>query len=140
MPNASVLGFNAGTAKGGASQARLAAYKVCWPSLFVSSDSSCIDSDILQGFVHAILDGVDLIFVSIGGKPRNYLSDGLAIGSFTAVKAGIVVVCAGGNQGPHEGSVSNTAPWIITVAASTTDREFQSFVELGSGSRFKVGL
>lgn len=95
---------------------------------------------MLQGFVHAILDGVDVLSLSIGGHRSDYLSDVIAIGSFAAVKAGVVVVASAGNDGPIEESVMNVAPWIITVAASTTDREFQSFVELGSGSRFKVRL
>lgn len=76
----------------------------------------------------AIHDGVDVLSMSIGGDPGDYFGDGIAIGSFHAVKNGIVVVASAGNSGPKAGTVSNTAPWILTVAASTIDREFPSYV------------
>ncbi|KAL6207284.1 hypothetical protein ACLB2K_024528 [Fragaria x ananassa] len=42
-----------------------------------------------------------------------------------------------GNFGPAAGTVTNVAPWVITVGASTLDREFQNFVELHNGLRLK---
>ncbi|KAF3323518.1 Subtilisin-like protease SBT5.3 [Carex littledalei] len=33
---------------------------------------------------------------------------------------------------PTAGSVSNVAPWIFTVAASTMDREFPAYVSVGN--------
>ncbi|KAK9013296.1 hypothetical protein V6N11_041310 [Hibiscus sabdariffa] len=39
--------------------------------------------------------------------------------------------------GPADGTVSNIAPWQITVGASTMDREFSSIVVLGNNLRFK---
>lgn len=124
-----------GTAKGGSPKARVAAYKVCWPQV---SDGQCFDADILKGFDMAIHDGVDVISVSLGGDPADYFNDGTAIGAFHAVKHGIVVVCSAANSGPELGTVTNVSPWIITVGASTLDREFQNFVELRNGQRFKV--
>ncbi|KAK8568969.1 hypothetical protein V6N12_007502 [Hibiscus sabdariffa] len=44
---------------------------------------------------------------------------------------------AGGNSGPADGTVSNLAPWQITVGASTMDREFPSTVVLGNSRRYK---
>ncbi|KAH0899283.1 hypothetical protein HID58_048851 [Brassica napus] len=131
---ASVFGVGNGTAKGGSPLSRVASYKACWPPV---NGSECFDADILAAFDMAIHDGVDVLSVSLGGDPADYFADGIAIGSFHAVKHGITVVCSAGNSGPAPATVSNVAPWILTVAASTLDREFQSFVQLASGERFK---
>lgn len=90
--------------------------------------NECFDADIMAAFDQAIYDGVHVLSVSLGGSASDYFGDGVAIGSFHAVKHGITVVCSAGNSGPDAGSVSNVAPWILTVGASTMDREFQSYV------------
>ncbi|EXB64619.1 Subtilisin-like protease [Morus notabilis] len=131
---ASVLGVGNGTAKGGSPRARVAAYKVCWPPV---DGGECFDADIMAAFDMAIHDGVDVISMSVGGKPAGYWEDGMSIGAFHAAKKGIVVVASAGNSGPNAGSVTNVSPWMITVAASTLDREFQAFVELKNGLRLK---
>ncbi|MQM14505.1 hypothetical protein Taro_047436 [Colocasia esculenta] len=136
VPRANLFGFGNGTAKGGSPNARVAAYKVCWPPV---DGSECFDADILAAFDTAIHDGVDVLSVSLGGSAGDYFQDGVAIGSFHAVKNGITVVCSAGNSGPGEGTVSNVAPWILTVGASTIDREFPAYAVLGNGKRFKVG-
>ncbi|KAJ3677559.1 hypothetical protein LUZ60_003283 [Juncus effusus] len=127
VPSANLFGYGNGTAKGGAPNARVAAYKVCWPPV---NGSECTDADILAGFDAAIHDGVHVLSVSLGSGPIDYFKDGVAIGSFHAVKNGVTVVCSAGNSGPDVGSVSNTAPWIITVGASTIDREFPAFLSV----------
>ncbi|CAJ2633679.1 unnamed protein product [Trifolium pratense] len=126
----SVLGNGNGTAKGGSPKARVAAYKVCWLH-------GCNDADILAGFEAAISDGVDVLSVSPGGKTKNLFTDSVAIGSFHAVANGIVVVSSAGNDGPYFGTVVNTAPWLFTVAASTIDRDFTSYVKLGDNTYIK---
>ncbi|XP_008794749.2 subtilisin-like protease SBT5.3 [Phoenix dactylifera] len=131
VPGANILGYGNGTAKGGSPRARVAAYKVCWPPI---NGSECFDADIIAAFDAAIHDGVDVLSVSLGGDPTDYFLDGLAIGSFHAVKNGITVVCSAGNSGPRPGSVSNTAPWIITVGASTMDREFPAYINFNNKS------
>ncbi|XP_010675634.3 subtilisin-like protease SBT5.3 [Beta vulgaris subsp. vulgaris] len=136
VSDVNVKGFGKGTAAGGSPRARVAAYKTCWPSPS-NQESYCSDSDILAGLEAAIADGVDIISMSIGKDPRDYLSDSIAIGSFHAVKNGIPVVAAAGNNGPKSGSVANVAPWIFTVGASTTDRQFLSYVTLGNNKNFK---
>ncbi|XP_010942535.1 subtilisin-like protease SBT5.3 [Elaeis guineensis] len=131
VPGANIFGYGNGTAKGGSPRARVAAYKVCWPPI---NGSECFDADIIAAFDAAIHDGVDVLSVSLGGDPITYSLDGLAIGSFHAVKNGITVVCSAGNSGPLPGSVSNTAPWIITVGASTMDREFPAYINFNNKS------
>ncbi|CAL5406137.1 unnamed protein product [Camellia sinensis] len=134
VPGANVFGFGNGTAKGGSPKARVAAYKVCWPPV---GGNECFDADVLAGFDMAIHDGVDVISVSLGGDPMALFNDSVAIGSFHAVRNGIVVICSAGNSGPADGTVSNIAPWQITVGASTMDRQFPSYVILGNKMRFK---
>ncbi|XP_068642047.1 subtilisin-like protease SBT5.3 [Aristolochia californica] len=136
VANASIFSFANGTAKGGSPRARVASYKVCWAEA-PSGKVSCDDADILAAFDQAIHDGVDVISVSLGGDPADYFQDGIAIGSFHAVQHGIVVVCSAGNDGPNPGSVTNIAPWIITVGASTLDRSFHSVVKLGNGKHLQ---
>ncbi|KAG0462807.1 hypothetical protein HPP92_021283 [Vanilla planifolia] len=125
---ASVFGHGMGTAAGGAPKAHVAAYKACWPD---TAGGSCYDSDILAAFDHAIHDGVDVISASLGGLNANFFQDAISVGSFHALKHGIVVVCSAGNKGAIA-SVMNPAPWIFTVAASTIDRKFDSLVLLGN--------
>ncbi|KAK1583178.1 hypothetical protein Q3G72_021612 [Acer saccharum] len=129
VAKASVFGYGKGTAKGGSPKARVAAYKVCW--------AGCFDADIMAGFEAAISDGVDVLSVSLGGSSAEFFNDGIAIGSFHAVKNGIVVVASAGNSGPNPETVSNVAPWIFTVGASTMDREFTSYVALGNRKHIK---
>lgn len=128
VANASYAGMANGTASGGAPLARVAMYKVCW-------FEGCDDADILAAFEDSISDGVDLLSFSIGGSSAvDYKSDSFAIGSFHAVAKGIVVSCAAGNSGPNHDTVVNISPWMFTVAASTTNRMFQSSVHLGDQS------
>ncbi|KMT00167.1 hypothetical protein BVRB_1g019850 [Beta vulgaris subsp. vulgaris] len=128
ISNASLAGLAAGTARGAVPSARIATYKVCWAS------SGCSDMDILAAFDHAISDGVDLISISIGGPSPGYVSDSISIGSFHALRKGILTVGSAGNDGPTLGTVSNHAPWMLSVAASGIDRGFRSRVSLGNGN------
>ncbi|XP_057435083.1 CO(2)-response secreted protease [Lotus japonicus] len=131
--NASFYGLAEGTARGGSPESRLAVYRVCY-------DFGCRGSAILAAFDDAIADGVDVLSLSLGSP--SYLrpeltTDPVAIGAFHAVERGIVVVCSAGNDGPDVNTVVNDAPWILTVAATTIDREFQSNVVLGGNKVIK---
>ncbi|XP_047334265.1 subtilisin-like protease SBT4.14 [Impatiens glandulifera] len=127
VPNAHLYGLAKGTARGAVPSARIAMYKVCWAS------SGCSDMDMLAAFEDAIHDGVDVISISIGGLEANYDTDPIAIGAFHAMRKGILTIASAGNDGPRLGSVANHAPWILTVAASGTNRQFRSKVQLGNG-------
>lgn len=131
--NASFYGIAEGTARGGVPSARIAMYKVCW-------GIGCNDMDILAGFDEAIADGVDLISISIGGPSKNYFDDPIAIGSFHAMRAGILTTCSAGNEGPDTFTVQNVAPWVLTVGASSIDRQFKAAARLGNGMRSLVSL
>ena len=108
FPGASVFGYGNGTAKGGSPGARVAAYKVCWPP--VNGSGECFDADIMAGFDAAISDGVDILSVLLGGDAGDYFDDAISIGSFHAVKKGIVVVTSPENSGPEPSTVPNVPP------------------------------
>ncbi|KAL5791053.1 hypothetical protein ACOSQ2_005941 [Xanthoceras sorbifolium] len=132
VKNANFMGLAQGLARGGASSARLAIYKVCWAT------GGCSSADLLAAFDDAIYDGVDVLSVSLGSSPplSTYVDDVVSIGSFHAVAKGISVVCSAGNSGPYPQTVINTAPWIVTVAASTIDRGFLTTITLGNNQSF----
>ncbi|KAH1097001.1 hypothetical protein J1N35_013922 [Gossypium stocksii] len=129
VPNANLLGYASGTARGMASHARVAIYKVCWLN-------GCFVSDITAGMDRAIADGVDIMSMSIGGHITEYYHDIIAIGAFTAAAHGIFVSCSAGNEGPEAGSLLNVAPWITTVGAGTLDRDFPASITLGNNMRY----
>ena len=60
----------------------------------------------------------------------------IAIGAFGAIQKGIFVSCAAGNEGPFKESLSNKAPWILTVGASTVDRSIRATVLLGNKASY----
>ena len=136
--NVSYKGLASGTVRGGASNAHIAVYKVCWNVL----GGQCSSADILKAFDVAIHDGVDVLSLSIGYWIPWYSDvderNGIATGSFHAVARGITVVCAAGNDGPSAQTVQNSAPWILTVAASTIDRAFPTSITLGNNKTYMV--
>ncbi|TVU28897.1 hypothetical protein EJB05_20435, partial [Eragrostis curvula] len=131
VAGAGFFDYAKGQAVGMAPGARIAAYKICWTS-------GCYDSDILAAFDEAVADGVDVISLSVGssGYAPSFSRDSIAIGAFHAISKGIVVSCSAGNSGPGEYTATNIAPWILTVGASTIDREFPADVVLGDGRVF----
>ncbi|XP_028779753.1 cucumisin-like [Neltuma alba] len=131
--SASLYGLGSGTARGGVPSARIAAYKPCW-------SSGCYDSEILAAFDEAISDGVDIISVSLGETSvihPNLFQDIFAIGSFHAMKNGILTSIGAGNLGPELFTMTSFAPWSLSVAASTIDRKFFTKLQLGNGMVFE---
>ncbi|RDY10975.1 hypothetical protein CR513_04422, partial [Mucuna pruriens] len=133
VKSASVFGFASGTARGGVPLARIAVYKVCWTY-------GCNDADILAAFDAAIEDGVDILSISVGPSlviHDEYFRDIIAIGAFHAMANGILTSKSADNLGPDPYSMSNTAPWLLSVAATTIDRKFFTNVQLGNGMIFQ---
>ncbi|KAM0942410.1 putative tripeptidyl-peptidase II [Dioscorea sansibarensis] len=112
-------------------------YKVC-------GNFGCSGSPILAAFDDAIADGVDVLSISLDAplffSNPDFDEDPMAIGSFHAVEKNVTVVCFAGNDGPLEASVVNAAPRILTVAATTIDRKFESDVVLGGNKRYQGNL
>lgn len=131
--NVNILDMSGLTVVGGAPHARIAVYKTCW-------FNQCDGADVLKAFDDAIHDNIDVITMSLGPMSiHSYFDDPFSIGAFHAFKNGIVVVASAGNNG-RSGSytVTNPAPWILTVAASSVDREFFSGIQFEDGFSLKV--
>ncbi|CAK9182222.1 unnamed protein product [Ilex paraguariensis] len=133
-----VDGFCYGRASGMAPRARIAVYKAIYPSLGTLAD-------VVAAIDQAVLDGVDILSLSIG--PDEPPEDTITfLGTFDifmlgAQKAGVFVVQAAGNQGPDYSSVVSYSPWAIGVAACRTDRRYPGTLILGNGQTIDgVGL
>jgi subtilisin family serine protease len=128
----SYFGYARGTARGVAPGAHLAMYKVGWATDTILT----LATDVLAGMEQAILDGVDIMSLSVGFNQTSYFKDIIAIGSLSAIDKGIFVVCAAGNHFGFK-TILNGAPWITTVGAGTLDRSFQATVTLENGISFE---
>ncbi|XP_065877824.1 subtilisin-like protease SBT4.4 [Euphorbia lathyris] len=127
VKGASFFGLANGTARGGVPSARIAAYQVC-------DFMGCGGADILAGFDDAISDGVDVLTISLGSRtPHPFHTDVIAIGAFHAMERGIITSHSAGNSGPSLASLSSTAPWTLSVGASSIDRRIITKVILGNG-------
>ncbi|GLJ29052.1 hypothetical protein SUGI_0573230 [Cryptomeria japonica] len=131
VPAASFFGFANGTARGMAPEARLAIYKACW-------EDYCYDVDTVAAMDQAVADGVDIISISIhssGDLPFD--QDVRGIAAFGAMEKGVFVSAIAGNYGPYSSTLSNTAPWMTTVGASSIDRDFSASVVLGNDQIYR---
>ncbi|CAI0414057.1 unnamed protein product [Linum tenue] len=126
VEGASFYGQVNGTAVGMAPKAHLAVYKACFAS------GHCRESDVLAAMDTAVEDGVDVLSLSLGYGSLPFHQDSVAIGAFGAIQKGVFVTCSAGNSGPRLSSLSNEAPWILTVGASTVDRSVRATVRLGN--------
>ncbi|KAF6995640.1 hypothetical protein CFC21_012102 [Triticum aestivum] len=127
VSGASAQGLGRGTAAGTAPRAHLAMYSMC-------TLRGCDSVDIIAGIDEAIKDGVDVLSLSLAPiYDVEFSADPVAIGALSAVAKGIVVVAAAGNNGPKS-FLANSAPWLLTVAAGSVDRSFETVVQLGNGN------
>ena len=122
---APIFGVDRGPISGVAPGAWVIEYKVC-------GLSGCFGSDTAAAVEQAILDGVDVINYSISGG-SNPFADATELAFLDAYNAGVTVAASAGNSGPAAGSTDHRSPWVVTVAASTQTRAYQSSLTLTSG-------
>jgi subtilisin family serine protease len=117
--DAHLLGTRVARVSGIAPRARIAVYKACW---LKPGDirATCATSDLARAIDDAVADGVDIINYSVGSLETN-LTDPDDMALLNAFDAGVLSVVAGGNDGPDLNTIGSpsSAPWVITVAAST---------------------
>ena len=119
---ANFKGQAAGSASGTAPRAHLAFYSAFW------------ESDWTMAIDQAINDGVDVLSISIGvHRARPFYSSVMDIATLSAIQNGIFVSVAAGNDGPGSGSILDSAPWALSVGASTTDRVTRIEIRLRNG-------
>ena len=129
---ATINGVDVGTVSGIAPRARIAAYKVCWNSDYTTpegvDEAGCFFGDSMAAIDQAVLDGVDVLNYSIGNTQA--INSPVYNASLAASAAGVLFAGSAGNSGIDRATgqelvdrVSNIAPWIATVAASTYDGE-----------------
>ncbi|HEY7628503.1 MAG TPA: S8 family serine peptidase [Ilumatobacteraceae bacterium] len=125
VASAPIFGFDRGPASGVAPGAWVIEYKVC-------GLEGCFGSDTAAAAEQAILDGVNVINYSISGGSNPY-GDATELAFLDAYNAGILVSASAGNSGPGAGTTDHRSPWVITVAASTHSRQFQSTLTVTDG-------
>lgn len=120
---AKIGGVTYGKITGMAPRARVAMYKACWNSDYVSpagaQERGCFYGDTMAAIDQAVADGVDVINYSIGGSLDD-LTTISAAAKLRATQAGVVVAVSAGNSGANNAmeTVGTPAPWVISVAAS----------------------
>lgn len=82
---------------------------------------TCDGSAILDAINQAVLDGVDVLNISILGATSPW-SNNESLALLDAYEAGVLTVASAGNDGPGAASVTRLEPWVVNVGASTHDR------------------
>lgn len=126
VTSAPIFGIDRGPISGVAPGAYVIEYKVC-------GLEGCYSSDSAAAVGQAILDGVNVINFSISGGSSPF-SDPVELAFLDAYDAGVTVAASAGNSGPGAGTTDHRSPWVITVAASTQSREFQSTLTVTGGA------
>jgi minor extracellular serine protease Vpr len=128
---------------GVAPRALLADYNV-FPGFgagFVAFGGSAFSHDIAAALEDALLDGMDVVNMSLGGGvqgPHDFLAEAVN----AAVDAGLVVAVAAGNSGPGDATVESpgSAAGALTAGASTNPHFVGIPVTLGSGGTFGAAV
>jgi len=93
------------------------------------------DIDVVAAIDRAVADRVDVINASFSGGASFGGSSPTGVAFLRAARAGVFVAEAAGNEGPGPETIADAAdaPWVTTVAASTTARTFTSRMRLRDG-------
>lgn len=126
-----------GTLSGVAPGAELYDYNV-FPGFgagYVAFGGSAFSHDIIAALEDTVLDGMDVVNMSLGGGvegPHDILAE--AVNS--TVDAGLVVAVAAGNSGPGDGTISSpgSAAKSLTAGASTNPHFIGILVTVGSST------
>lgn len=126
-----VFGTEMGTGSGMAPAAHLAFYKALWAT--ADGGGSGSTGGLVAAIDDATLDGVDVINYSVSGSSQ-FVVDPVELAFLNAADAGVFVAASAGNSGDTvgAGSVAHNSPWLMTVAASTHDRNSTKYVDLGA--------
>ena len=134
---ATAQGAAIGAISGIAPRARIAVYKVLWTANTTPDNDGGTTADILKAIDDAVTDGVDVINYSVSGTKTNFL-DEVEIAFLNATAAGVFISASAGNSGPGN-EVAHMSPWLMTVAASTHDRQAFADLKLGNNTVFSNG-
>jgi subtilisin family serine protease len=120
---------------GVAPHANIISYKAC--NSLPAPAGGCLVSATVAAINQATLDGVDVINFSIGGASRNPWTDPNALAFLGANAAGVFPSVSAGNAGPGAATIGSPSdsPWVMSVGASTHDRNLPSqLVDMGGGA------
>jgi hypothetical protein len=126
VESAPIFGIDHGPISGVAPGAFVIEYKVC-------GVQGCFQSDSAAAVAQAILDGVNVINFSIGGGTAPF-SDVVELAFLDAYNAGVLTAASAGNEGPGPSTAGHLSPWVLTVAASTQTRAFESTLTVTDGA------
>ena len=132
-----VQGTAIGNISGIAPRARIAVYKALWTASTTPTNDGGQTADILKAIDDAVADGVDVINYSVSGTKTSF-TDAVEIAYLNAAAAGVFVAASAGNSGPGN-EVAHISPWLMTVAASTHDRQALGDFTSGDGAAHKNG-
>ncbi len=107
-------GFDGNGLWGVASEANLLVYKVC------RNDGTCWADDVAAGVDYAVSNSANIITLGLGGEVDNSI---LKNSISTAFSKNVLVVAAGGNDGPDKGSINWPAAYANVVSVSAVAQD-----------------
>lgn len=128
------------TISGVAPHANIISYKAC--NSLPAPAGGCLVSATVAAIDQATLDQVDVINFSIGGPSRNPWTDPNALAFLGANAAGVFASVSAGNEGPGAATIGSPSdsPWVMSVGASTHDRNLPSqLVDMTGGATTPPG-